>query len=212
MPGQGETSPPHTPKSLSPAEQKAIRSLKQVENIITAPANKGNATVVMECTTYDGKIRTLLADANTYRSLPRDPTPALEKKLNALLLSLTQERAIPASLYNRLHSTIGKIPLLYGLPKIHKPETPLQLIVSSLNSPTYKLSIHLVSILSLLVGKSTSHVKNSAEFAPFIDLAVSVANERLRADSSLSEQTALLAEQVVKLLQFYLDATYYWKV
>ena len=40
------------------------------------------------------------------------------------------------------------------------------------------------------------------------DLAVSVAGERLKADSSLSERTALSAEQVVKLLQFCLDATY----
>ena len=163
----------------------------------------------------------------------RDPTPALEKKLNALLLTLTQEGTIPAALYNQLCSLAGKIPLLFGLPKIHKPEIPLRLIVSFLNSPMYERSLHLVSTLSPLIGKSTSHVKNSVKLASFIagqilssemilvsfdvvslfmrvpaDLAVSVANERLRADSSLSEQTALSAEQVVKLWQFCLDSTY----
>ena len=51
------------PTNLSPVEQKAIRSLKQAEDIIIAPADKENATVVTDCTTYDGKIRTLLADA-----------------------------------------------------------------------------------------------------------------------------------------------------
>ena len=112
------------PTNLSPAEQKAIRSLKQAEDIIITPADKGNATVVMDCTTYDGKIRTFLADADTYKALPRDPTPALERKMNALLLSLTREGAIPTTLYNRLRSSAGKVPLLYGLPKIHKPETP----------------------------------------------------------------------------------------
>ena len=50
----------------------------------------------------------------------------------------------------------------------YKPEIPLWPIVSFVNSPTYALSKHLVSILSLLVGKSLSHVRNSADFAPFI--------------------------------------------
>ena len=36
----------------------------------------------------------------------------------------------------------------------------------------------------------------------------SIASERLKADSSLSEQTALSADQVVKLLQFCLDVTF----
>ncbi len=56
--------PPHT--NLSPAEQKAIRSLKQAEDIIITPADKGNATAVLDRTTYDGKIRALLADADMY--------------------------------------------------------------------------------------------------------------------------------------------------
>ena len=148
------------PTNLSPVEQEAIRSLKQAEDIITAPADKGNTTVVTDCTTHDGKIRTLLADANTYKSLPKDLTPALERKLNALLLSWTQKGVIAATLYNRLWSSAEKIPLLYGLSNLHKPEIPLRLIASLLNSKTYEL-FHLVSIFSPLIGKSTLHVKNS---------------------------------------------------
>ena len=37
----------------------------------------------------------------------------------------------------------------YGLPKIHKPERPLRPITSSISSPTYAVSKHLVSILAL---------------------------------------------------------------
>ena len=132
-----------------------------------------------------------------------------------------------------LRSTAGKIPLLYGLPRVHKPGIPLRPIVSFVNSPTYQLSKHLVSILSPLVGKSASHVRNSSEFATFIagqslpngtvlvsfdvvslftnvpvDLAVKVAHERLSLDTSLVERTALSAEQVVNLLRFCLDATF----
>ena len=51
---------------------------------------------------------------------------------------------------------------------MHKRGTPLRPIVSFKNSPTYALLKHLVSILSPLVGKSPSHVRNSTEFAFFI--------------------------------------------
>ena len=47
-------------------------------------------------------------------------------------------------------------------------DLPLWPIVSFVNSPTYALSKHLVSILAPLVGKSLSHVRNSTEFASFI--------------------------------------------
>ena len=49
----------------------------------------------------------------------------------------------------------GKTPLLYGLPKVHKPEVPLRPIASFIHSPTYQLSKHLSQLLSALVGKST---------------------------------------------------------
>ena len=62
------------PTNLS--EYKAIKQLKEEESIVTAPADKGNATVVRDREDYDKKIRTLLADTDTYKRPPRDPTPA----------------------------------------------------------------------------------------------------------------------------------------
>ena len=89
------------------------------------------------------------------------------------------------------------------------------------DSPTYALSKHLVSILSPLIGKSPSHVRNSADFASFIagqtvhqgmtlvsfdvvllftkvpvNLAAKVARERLTADQLLVDHTALSPNEV----------------
>ena len=117
---------------------------------------------------YDQKIKALLSDQKTYKRLPKDPTPAFERRMNKLLLDLQKSGALTSPLYNHLRSSAGKIPLLYGLPKIHKPEVPLRPIVSFVGSPSYQLSKHLAHILSPLVGNTPSHVKNSTQFAEFI--------------------------------------------
>ena len=220
------------PTNLHPKEKKAIQTLRKADSIVIAPADKGNATVVMNRSDYDRKIRTLLTDTDTYKRLPKDPTPAMERRMNGLLQGLTRSGTMSDSLYIWLRSSAGKMPLLYGLPKVHKPEVPLRPIVSFIGSPTYNLSKHLVTILSPLVGRSSSHVRNSFEFASIagqslrpgivlvsfdmvslfkkvpVELAARVAHERLVADTSLAERTSLSSDEVVNLLRFCLGATY----
>ena len=95
----------------------------------------------------------------TIKPLSRDPAPAFERHMIQMLLSLKRAGAIQPSLYFRLRSSAGRTPLLYGLPKIHKPLVPLRPIVSFIGSPSYHLSKHLSFLLSPLVGNSTSFVK-----------------------------------------------------
>ena len=52
-------------------------------------------------------------------------------------------------------------PKFYGLPKIHKPDTPLRPIVSSCGSVPYGVAKELTKILKPLVGKSPHHINNT---------------------------------------------------
>ena len=59
-------------------------------------------------------------------------------------------------------------PQMYGLPKIHKEGVPLRPIVLSIGSPTYKLAKEMAKILTPLVGKTETSVKDATEFVQWI--------------------------------------------
>ena len=63
-----------------------------------------------------------------------------------------------------MYSTDCVPPKFYGLPKIHKPDTPLRPIVSSCGSVTYGVAKELAKILKPLVGKSPHHITSTQDF------------------------------------------------
>lgn len=67
------------PPNLPAAEIHALRKLKKNNKIVVLPADKGNATVVMDTLAYDQKIKSLLDD-NAYLPVNKDPLPTLQKR------------------------------------------------------------------------------------------------------------------------------------
>ena len=143
-------------------------SKQSVYSSSVLPADKGRSTVVMDCSDYSTKVQALLDDRDTYQPVAKDPTSALERRINSVLWSLGQKSLLSDGTYCRLRSSVGGVPHLYGLPKIHKPDIPLWPIVSFMSSPTYALSKFLASLLSPCVGLANHHVRNSGQFAEFI--------------------------------------------
>ena len=82
----------------------------------------------------------ILKDESTYHPLEKDPTPALEKRMNSTLMNLKRSGRLPDRVYTHLRSSAGRTPLLYGMPKVHKQDVPLRPIVSFVSSPMYRLS------------------------------------------------------------------------
>jgi hypothetical protein len=127
----------------------------------------------------------------------------------------------------------SKSPHLYGLPKMHKLDTPFRPIVSSTGSTCYALADFFCKILSPVVGNTDSFLKNSEHFIKFIedinlqneDCFVSsdvvslftnvpveevlqVIRNRLITDPSFPECSQLQAEDVMELLGICLTTTY----
>lgn len=106
-------------------------------NIIFSRADKGNVTVAMDKNTYLSKMLDLFKDSNTYLPIKKDPTRRLIGDLHCLLARWKNNNYISSARYRRLNCTDGVLPRAYGLPKIHKPDCPLHVIVSSSNTPLY---------------------------------------------------------------------------
>src|SRR5215469_1292483 len=157
-------SPSKPRDNLTRTERAALRNLKNNTELTILPADKGNATVILNSTDYKQKINTLLEDS-AYRRLTKDPTESTERKTTRLLKKST----LSEDICKQLSPSGSRPPRLYGLPKIHKEGVPLRPIVSNIGAPTYQLSKHLAGLLSPLTGKSTHHVKNSAQFTQTLD-------------------------------------------
>ena len=148
--------------------KQALKGLKEDKNIMILPADKGRASVVLDKNTYDDKLKALI-EKGPYRLLNKDPTDRLSRKLTEKLLNLKRGGHRTESVYNKIRPKHKQPPRIYGLPKIHKVNTPLRLIVSCVNTFAYDLSSYLADVLSPLTGKSEYTVNNSAHFVSTIN-------------------------------------------
>ncbi|XP_074031353.1 uncharacterized protein [Leptinotarsa decemlineata] len=219
------------PKSNLPRkERNAFQNLKKNKNIIITPADKGNATVVMNTTDYQKKMMNILQDGS-YKPSARDPTTYLEKTTKAKIQSFKLGREIEQKTIPREKSS--KCPKLYGLPKIHKTDVPLRPIVSAINSPTQNLEKYLSKIMQPKTELAEFYVRNSEHLVDIIkniklndtDLLASLdikslypsipINEALatiRTDHSFPQHVTDLAEHCLKNTYFIFDKQIYKQV
>ena len=72
-------------QNLSKEEISAIKELKSYDDIVILNADKGNCTVVLDKTEYHKKDSILLQDPKTYRTVKKNPTSRIEKRLNSFV-------------------------------------------------------------------------------------------------------------------------------
>jgi hypothetical protein len=139
----------------------ALRTL--TTHLTILPADKGNATVILNTTDYKQKIASLLDDS-AYKKLRKDPTDSIERTT----IQLLKKSSLPDDLRKQIQPAGSRAPRLYGLLKIHKEGVPLRPIVSNIGAPTYQLAKHLTGFLNRLTGNTPHHVKNHTNI--YIDI------------------------------------------
>jgi len=124
-------------------------------------ADKGNTTVILNKTDYFNKMTDLLSDTHTYKIIHHNPIRKLLQDLHSLLSRWKNNQFIDLHTYRKLHTTDGLLPRAYGLPKIHKQDCPLRIIISSIGSPLYSLSNFLHNTIKSSIPTPHSFLKNS---------------------------------------------------
>ena len=224
----------HPPKpNLTKAQNAALRELKGDRDRIVLTADKGVAMVVMDKQDYINNANQLL-NQNTYKVISKDPTNTIKNKLINILKGIKTKSGLGINTYKSMYPTGCVPPKFYGLPKIHKPDTPLRPIVSSCGSVTYGVAKELAKILKPLVGKSPHHINSTQDFveqakhfkleageclssydvsALFtsvpIDPALNIIQDLLEKDNTLKERTVMEVGDIILLLEFCLKNTYF---
>ncbi|CAH8432023.1 unnamed protein product [Dicrocoelium dendriticum] len=135
---------------LTKAHLDALRELQKNEDLIITKPDKGSGTVLMDRADYIKKMKMILSDTSRFVRCEqqKDKTECVENQLIKCLKSLVNDGAITKETYDRLRP-IGTItPRLYGLPKIHKPDTPLRPILDMRNSPYHNIAQWLTKMLN----------------------------------------------------------------
>jgi len=117
-------------------------------NIIFTKADKGNITVALDKKHYINEMNDILKDVNTYMMVKKNPIKSIERDLNNFLKIWLQKGYINKQQFLKLRSSDSLLPKAYGLPKIHKKNTPFRIIVSSVNTALYSLASFLHKIIS----------------------------------------------------------------
>ncbi|XP_034950706.1 uncharacterized protein [Chelonus insularis] len=142
----------------------AKRFMKKNKDIIFLKADKGNTTVIVTKNFYLDKMMSNLKDEKTYKILKYNPTKILKYEVYQLLKNWNEDAFIDEATKHHLSGMNGSIARAYGLPKIHKPDIPFRIIVSFINSPTYRLAKYLQQILNRSLNLEFNQPRGSKIF------------------------------------------------
>ena len=133
---------------------KAKKNFASNPDIIICKPDKGRGVVILDKSTYIEKITSIVSDATKFSvvDIQIDKyTRKIEDKLNNFLKSVQGVWSLDNNTLSSLFASGSAPGILYGLPKIHKPDFSSQFqfrtIFAAYNNPWFQLVKFLVPIL-----------------------------------------------------------------
>ncbi len=151
---------PKRPINLTESELSALKSLRAHNDIVIKPADKGGALVVWRADQYRDEAHRQLSDTAFYSRVDRDLTPTHQTTISNTIHTFITNGDLPHTAKN-LISITPHTPVMYFLPKIHKPDNPGRPIVSACGCPTELISSYLDHVMAPLVRNLPSYIKDT---------------------------------------------------
>ena len=151
---------PKRPSNLTPSEFSALNSLRARNDIVIKPADKGGALVVWKADLYREEANRQLSDTTFYSRVDKDLTSTHQTTISNTIHNFIASGDLPETAKN-LITTTPHTPVMYFLPKIHKPNNPGRPIVSACSCPTELISSFLDHVMAPLVKDLPSYIKDT---------------------------------------------------
>lgn len=98
--------------NLSKEDKQALGKLKENEDIILKPSDKGGNIVIQNKEDYKAMVMKLLSDKDTYQIMPNDPTKTFLRELETILREAKIKKLITEDEYRVLYNPNPTIPTI----------------------------------------------------------------------------------------------------
>lgn len=126
---------------------------KNNNDVIVTQADKANAALIMDRTTYINKIDKLLADKTTYTQLKMSSNAAFQKINKKLLDRMLAKKWITIYAYREALRLETQVANIYALIKTHKAGNAPRPVVNTTSSPGYLAAKKATNILTQKLKK-----------------------------------------------------------
>lgn len=154
--------------NISRMEREALKTLKTDKTITIQKADKGGSIVILDTETYNNKMLEMLKDPITYTQIDNLDLTKAKQQVDSVIIDLFINEYITKKQKQFLIRDTPKLPKLYGLPKIHKPNNPMRPIVSQIDSPAYYLNKYLDYLLTTAEKSIPNLLQDTTKFLQII--------------------------------------------
>ncbi|XP_043929643.1 chromodomain-helicase-DNA-binding protein 4-like [Protopterus annectens] len=153
-------------QNLSFNHRVALKDLRHDTTLVIRPADKGGPIVLMDSLDYNRRMGILLGETSSYLKIGLDMVKEKTLQVHYMLDELLASGSIMKELYDYFRVINPLIPIIQGLPKVHKStsDPPMRPIVAGQGWVTEPFSIFIEYHLRPLVNKNKFILRDSKQF------------------------------------------------